>query len=172
MPFVCGIDPGIGGAVAFLDVSPGCRQAAYVYAMPKTFGERGRLEVCARTLRDLLTGEHGDRDVELVAVEAVHARPKDGVASSFAFGQSTGKVKAVLELLGLVATFVAPQAWKKAILAGTDHSKKAAVGWAQGYFPGVSLLPTPRCKKPDHNRAEALAIAEYGRRLLMKGDPS
>jgi hypothetical protein len=172
MPFVVGVDVGKHGALAFLDVSPGARQAAYLYGMPLTTGERGKEEVCARTLRDLFVGEYGDRDVELVCVESVHSNPQDGVASSFSFGVSYGKVKSVLELLGLVTTFVTPQAWKKAVLAGTDHSKRAAVGWAQAYFPSVSLLPTPRCKKPDHNRAEALCIAEYGRRLLMKGDPS
>jgi crossover junction endodeoxyribonuclease RuvC len=64
---------------------------------------------------------------EHVYVELVHSMPKQGVASSFNFGHSTGTIMGVLGALGVRHTLVTPQAWKKAAgLIGTDKDAARA----------------------------------------------
>ena len=54
-----------------------------------------------------------------------------------------------------------------AICAVFDIAKAAFVVWfCPWLFPDVSLLATPRCKKPHDGMAEALLMAEYARRKL------
>jgi hypothetical protein len=57
------------------------------------------------------------------------------------------------------------------MLAGTpgEDTKQRSVIAAQRLFPNVSLLPTPRCKKPSDGIADALLIAEWGRRKMGRG---
>ena len=44
-------------------------------------------------------------------------------------------------------------------------AKELARQKAASLFPGLNLLRTPRCKKPDDNLCEALLLAEMARRL-------
>ncbi len=61
---------------------------------------------------------------------------------------------------------VTPQAWKKAVLAGTARDKAAAIAFATRRFPGVPLLATPRSRTPHDGVADAVCLAEYARRLV------
>lgn len=45
----------------------------------------------------------------------------------------------------------------------------ASIKKAQELFPDVSLLASDRCKRPHDGLADALLIAEYGRRRLVGG---
>jgi crossover junction endodeoxyribonuclease RuvC len=166
--FVLGVDPGLDGAVAWLSQVLDGSLALGAAVMPTKVGPNGRRQVDARALADFVTTLPGaGSGPDLVVFEQVHSKPTDGSASAFSFGKSTGKALAVFEMLVWPLEEVTPPAWKKAILAGTDHSKEAAIGWAQSRFPGVSLLATPRCKKPHDGLAEALCLAEYARRRLV-----
>jgi len=62
-----------------------------------------------------------------------------------------------LTVLGIPFTFVSPSVWKRAMgLNGTD--KEFARTRAKHFFPTAELH-----RVKDHNRAEALLIAAYGR---------
>jgi crossover junction endodeoxyribonuclease RuvC len=166
--FVVGVDPGLEGGVAWLRTTAGDRLTAGVAIMPTRRGANAKRQVDARALYALFSSFRGEGPApDLVCFEQVHSQPGDGVVAAFSFGKSTGKALAVLEVLGWPLEEVAPPAWKKAILAGTNHSKEAAIGWALQRFPGVVLTVTPRCKKPHDGLAEALCLAEYGRRRLV-----
>jgi len=42
------------------------------------------------------------------------------------------------------------------------EDKMATVRYVQNRLPQVNLLLTERCRKPDHNRADAVCLALYG----------
>ncbi len=107
---------------------------------------------------------------ELVVIEQQQAMPKQGVSSSYAIGYGFGLWRGIIAALGLRVLIVRPVVWKKLMLAGLPKgdTKAASIIAAQRLFPGVDLKRTPKCKGPDHNIAEALLLAEYGRRVEGK----
>ena len=96
-------------------------------------------------------------------VEHVGAMPGQGVTSCFSFGESFGWLQGVLDVMKIPYELVRPQKWKKMFSCTSDKNTSIAV--AQRLFPGVDLRRTPRCHKPHDGKAEALLLAEYGRRI-------
>lgn len=140
-----GIDPGISGALGVISPSG-------TFAIPFDEDEYIiTLESCARE-------GGGVRAV----VEHVSAMPKQGVASTFKFGQNFGWILGVLAAMAIPTELVRPQKWKREFSCTSDKNTSIAV--ARRMFPSVSLLATPRCKKPHDGMAEALLMAEYCRR--------
>ena len=102
-------------------------------------------------------------DADCVAcVEQVHAMPKQGVSSTFAFGKAAGFIEGVLAANRIPFQLVPPKKWKKEYSLGNDKAQSIAV--CKKLFPTVSLLPTPGCTKDSDGMAEALLMAEYARR--------
>jgi crossover junction endodeoxyribonuclease RuvC len=101
----------------------------------------------------------------VVAIEAIHAMPAQGVSSMFSMGEGFGLWKGILTALGCSWRTVTPQAWKKVVLAGYGNKDKgAAVQVASRLYPIVAgSLKTPRGRVLD-GRADAICIAEYLRR--------
>ena len=97
-------------------------------------------------------------------LEHVHAMPGQGVTSMFNFGQNFGWVQGVLEAMGVSYELVQPQKWKKEFSITGD--KNSSIMVCKRLFPGVSLLPTERCRKDNDGMAEALLMAEYAKRRL------
>lgn len=97
-------------------------------------------------------------------VEKVGAMPGQGVVSMFNFGKSAGFIEGVLEAFGIKTLLVPPQIWKKSYNLGSDKQK--SIEKCQEMHPELSLLPTPRCKKPSDGMAEAVLIAEYGKSIV------
>ena len=150
-----GIDPGNKGGIAILEQD----DSVEVYPMPITGTGKDKL-IDGATVAEIIGGRDG-----LVVIEKVHAMPKQGVSSTFAFGRGFGQLIGVLQVMGLQWAMVTPQAWKKAILAGCgDKGKKATIAWCKRMFPDVSLIPE-RCRTEHDGMADALAMAEYGRRM-------
>jgi hypothetical protein len=93
-------------------------------------------------------------------IEDAHARPREGVTASFNSGRSFGIVLGTVSALGFAYNLVSPQKWKREFdLIGAD--KDASTWLAKKLFPGAAEFMT---KKSHHGRAEALLLAEYGRR--------
>ena len=151
-----GIDPGLGGALAFLPHD--MPESPWVIDMPVIehgggFVKRAvDLPELARELKLLqVIGE------PYATMEKVHAFPGQGSSSMFSLGMSFWGVAGVFAALGIPLTLVEPREWKGAY--GLDKDKLRALELARKLFPGVALT-----RKKDHGRAEALLIAEYGRR--------
>lgn len=97
------------------------------------------------------------------ALEKVGAMPKQGVCSTFKFGESYGQIQGILRALEIPYQTVPPQTWKKAFsLINQDKSK--SIETAQKLFPDVNLIPTERSRKASDGMAESLLLAEYARR--------
>jgi len=152
-----GIDPGLSGAIAFLADG----EFAHVADMPTAGrGKAGRQVVncaaLAAMLREHLAAYPGASVI--AAVEQVGAMPKQGLSSTFRFGESCGAVAGVLAALRIPVIRPAPQVWKRSFgLIGAE--KDAARGVAIDRFPDA-----PMARKRDHGRADALLIALWAYR--------
>lgn len=151
-----GIDPGLSGALAF--IAEDTPESPWVLDMPviehsKGFVKRAvDLPELARSLKLIcVMGE------PRALMERVSAFPGQGVGSMFSLGMSFWGVAGVLAALGIPLQLVEPKGWKGAY--GLDKDKQKSLELARKMFPTVKLT-----RKKDHNRAEALLIAEYGRR--------
>jgi crossover junction endodeoxyribonuclease RuvC len=157
-----GIDPGLDGGIAWIFPDRVEVRVAPTLAASKT-GKR-RFDVAAMVA--ILKAN----PIELGIIEAVSAAPMagrvQGTTSMFGFGRGLGLWEGILAALAIPHLSVTPQTWKKVVLAGTAKDKPSAIAFAQGLFPGVSLLATPRSRVPHDGLADALCLAEYGRRIL------
>lgn len=144
-----GIDPGKSGGIACIDTESGI-----CYTVP--YSDKELIDLCSLETRK------GQSVV--CCLEKVGAMPGQGVVSMFNFGQSVGYIKGVLESFRIPYQEITPQKWKREFGLTSDKAKSAEV--CRKLFPDVSLLATPRCKKPHDGMAEALLMAEYARRKL------
>jgi crossover junction endodeoxyribonuclease RuvC len=139
-PTILGIDPGVTGAIAM--VSP----MVEVWDMPET------------ALQLALLLDTFDPATTRAYVEQVHSMPKQGVASTFKFGMDYGMLLGILAAMKIPYILVPPSKWKPAMgLRGAEKVESRRK--AQELFP---TAPLSRVK--DHGRAEALLLAEWGRR--------
>jgi len=145
-----GIDPGQNGGVAMI-----CGDISTAIPMPDT---RQQLYSVLKMWADSY-GQIG----KTTTVEKVASRPGQGVASTFKFGKGYGEVLGICTALGFIIIEPTPQAWKKEMLAGTDKSKDASIQAAENLFPKVDFVQ-PKCRKAHDGAAEAILLAEYGRR--------
>lgn len=170
---IIGIDPGKDGAL--------CRLLGDTWEfvdMP-TFktGVGGRRDYDEQGLVQVLKDwtRWGEGAPAVVALERQQAMPaelhgrKQGTASAFATGYGYGLLRGIIAALGLSVEIVAPATWKAKMLQDQNRDgKHASVIRALQLYPEVS---DSLKRKKDHNRAEALLIAEYVRRFrLNQGD--
>lgn len=138
-----GVDPGASGAIAMIEV----------------VGEPVNVESCklCETPADVIAWiESHIVDGRTVArIEKVHAMPKQGVSSSFKFGQSFGWLLGVLDALRIPYEFVTPQKWQAHMGCLTKGDKNVSKAAAQRLWPNLKIT---------HANADALLIAEYCRR--------
>ena len=165
---VVGIDPGLAGGIAILN-----NGQATVQPMPVLPNPNGRgNSIDARRVTDLLRQIMAqDPAPPLVVLERQQPMPRQGVTSTFATGLGQGLLLGICCGLGVPVEIVQAQRWQKVMFAGRPRqdSKAASIQRCQELFPSVSLLATPRCKRPHDGMADALMIAEYGRRVCGSG---
>lgn len=138
-----GIDPGKNGGIAIIWSS---------HIRSVVYSDNELIMLCE---------EFKDMDV-ICYLENVHAMPKQGVSSTFNFGMNFGFIQGVLKAYAIPYELVTPQKWKKEFSCTSD--KNTSIEVCKRLFPNVSLKATERCKKDHDGMAEALLIAEYGRR--------
>lgn len=158
-----GIDIGVTGAVAAIDAhgSPAIEDIPTLVVPGKRMVRR-RVDPCglAKILRRMVPAG----EAATVVFEDVHAFPgtRNSPQSQGSLMHSRGMVEAVVELARFSVHAVQPSAWKRFVgLIGED--KREACKVAATLYPSASLM-LERLK--DHNRADALLLAHYGRRCL------
>jgi Holliday junction resolvasome RuvABC endonuclease subunit len=139
---IIGIDPGQSGGIAFLEPQHGPFGVVAATKMPDTEAD----------VRDLF----GQGNKAFAFIESVHSMPKQGVSSSFKFGRNYGFLRGVLIALGIPFEEVTPQKWQKAMGCMSRGDKNVTKARAQQLFPSVPRIT--------HATADALLIAEFGRR--------
>lgn len=146
---ILGIDPGITGAVAFLDNGI----CTHVQDLPMLAGEVDGMALWAG-----LRLAHEMTPIDMVFLEETHAMPKTGSMANYSQGFSKGAIVTALRIASLPITRVQPSVWKTKLgLRGKD--KDFGRRLAMELFPD-QVDRISRVK--DHNRAEAMLIARYG----------
>lgn len=149
MTTVIGIDPGKDGGIVV--ITP-CGSIT-----PKKMPE---------TDKDLCDAIRGWPKPTVAYVEKVGSTPQMGVVSAFKFGQSVAAIRMACVASGIRLEYVTPQKWQREFglivkgrgLGQDDTSKKNRnKARAQELFPGLKVT---------HAIADALLIAEFGRRQL------
>jgi len=141
MKLSIGIDPGLSGGVAFIPDTG----TPWAHKMPET----------DRDLIDLLRDSINLFEARAL-IELVHSSPQMGVKSAFTFGEGYGRLQMALTALGVPYERVRPAVWQKAMGCLTKGDKNVSKRKAQELFPAIKIT---------HAIADALLIAEYGRRM-------
>ena len=105
--FIIGIDPGISGAICFLEDG----KIIDVIEMPSMAeGKKNKKQVNGNQLyNEIKSRLSGVNEEEVcVVVEHVTAMPGQGVTSMFNFGQSFGVIKGICSAMKLPIHFVRP----------------------------------------------------------------
>lgn len=148
MPCILGIDPGLGGAIAFY--SPETPASITVLDMPTVDGEVDASEL-ARLIREARPA--------FAATERVSPMPRDGVRQAFGFGGAYAVARTVVTLCSVPQHLITPQTWKRHYrLAGGTEGKEAARALALRLFPASAAAFS---RKKDHGRAEAALLARF-----------
>ena len=158
-----GIDIGLTGAIAAVD-----SRSAVVHDLPTVPDGKVR-RIDGRALHRLLRELVPIGCAATVLFEDVRARPQGNAGShgntmhsQGSMMRSRGIVEAVVDITRLEAQVVQPQTWKRHYgLLKTE--KGASLERARTLFPAIAH-DLKRVK--DHNRAEALLIAQYGQASL------
>ena len=140
MEYFLGIDPGISGGLAIVN------------SLGELSDAVGFKNLTETDINDWMLAY----PYSLALLEKVHSMPKQGVKSTFTFGQSYGLLRGVLVANNLKREFVPPQVWQKALGCMTKGDKNVTKAKAQELFPN---------RKITHAIADACLIAEYARRL-------
>lgn len=139
--FHIGIDPGLGGGLAAIGEGGTVR----AFKMPVT--DRDVLDLLSQFL-----GGGGTRAV----LERVSASPQMGVVSAFTFGRGFGGLTMALTAARIPFDLVTPRTWQTALACLSGGDKNITKRRAQQLFPHLAVT---------HAIADALLLAEYGRRL-------
>ena len=140
-----GVDPGINGGIAVL----GDNGYSHAYKMPPTSMDLWEMIQEIKLSADL------EKYHISATLESVSSSPQMGVKSAFTFGNGFGHLEMALTAAGIPFERVRPQVWQKALGCLTGGDKNVSKRRAQELFPSM---------KPTHATADALLIAEFGRR--------
>lgn len=149
--FYIGIDPGVSGGLAILDVTG---EVLHLTKMPAT----------ERDLYDWLRANVSIRTIGVgpghvfAVLERVGASPQMGVVSAFSFGRGYGLLLGMLTALDVPFDQVSPSRWQAMMQCQTAGDKNVSKRRAQQLFPKISVT---------HAIADALLLAEYGRRFQL-----
>ncbi|HKZ73504.1 MAG TPA: hypothetical protein VJ011_05530 [Steroidobacteraceae bacterium] len=161
---ILGIDPGLGGGLAVLRGG----ELVLLADMPTIWIQRPKGRRREYLVGELVEMMHSvilmrEPGEELRAiVERQHARPGQGVSSCYSLGYGTGLVAGILATLSIPLEWAEPAAWKRAMGLPRGADKGASIELAS------RLFPTAEIGRKD-GRAEALLLAEYGRRRSAGG---
>ena len=153
---IVGIDPGITGAICFLNNG----NIIDVIDMPTmSEGKKNKKQVNGSQIFNEISFRiktYEKKNIKVV-IEQVSAMPGQGVTSMFNFGQSFGILKGICSAMQLPIYFVRPAKWKKyfnLINSEKDASRTRAIE----IFPYFS---SNLSKKKDSNKADAILLASY-----------
>jgi crossover junction endodeoxyribonuclease RuvC len=151
---IVGIDPGNSGAISFI-TSPDKPEKMLYYKLDNT----------ERDIWFFIEELKLNYSPLFAYIEEVHSMPDQGIVGAFTFGKNYGFLIGLLTALKIPYEFVTPQKWKKEMRCiapkGSTKVQKKNIdkAAAQRLFPDIKIT---------HANADALLIAEYGRRIKCK----
>lgn len=155
MAYIVGIDPGISGALTFLNVT-----TAEMFIIDMPIFEYDTTKTRKKTDPYTLVRALTSVQVKDVYIEDIASSPQMGVTSAFTFGEGKGILLGIAAALGIPVTLVKPAQWKKVMRTPAD--KRAAVQRASQLFPAAAKLFVGTRGGVLDGRAESALIALYG----------
>ena len=162
---IIGIDPGISGAICFMEDG----KITDVIEMPSMAeGKKNKKQVNSSQIFNEISSKiknYNNSEVKVV-IEHVTAMPGQGVTSMFNFGQSFGVIKGICSAMQLSMFFIRPAKWKKyfgLIKTEKDASRTKVIE----IFPYIS---SELSRKKDSNKADAVLIASFFYNTFNKSD--
>lgn len=142
-----GLDPGVNGAAALVDLN-----GKPVDVL--RFSKHTETDIW-----DWLTTQCETYQVQTIQLEFVSAWPKMGVVSAFTFGKGYGRLEAWIVAVGSLYGFpipkpVHPRIWQAKMGCLSKGNKNVTKSRAQKLFPSMNIV---------HEMADSLLIAEYAR---------
>jgi Holliday junction resolvasome RuvABC endonuclease subunit len=151
---VLGIDPGLAGGLAVVEVIDGAAPMLVEAADVPTAGDGAKRRVDVAGVRDFIARHKP----ALALIERAGSMPRQGLSSTFVYARAAGALEATVVLCGIPVEVVEPSSWKKFFrIPGKD--KERARQLALEKFPAAH---SSLARKRDHGRAEASLIALYG----------
>jgi hypothetical protein len=144
-----GIDPGISGALAIIEMVNGVPALVDAVDMPAVgSGAKARVDILAAAQ---WIAKHAP---STAYIERGQAFPGQGASSGFSYGRAVGAIEATVTLCRIPMIPVEASVWKRRLnLPGKD--KEAARQRALQLFPSQHAL---LARKRDHGRAEAALL--------------
>lgn len=177
---VIGIDPGFFGAIAVIGDTP---DMITVFDMPVIVVGKPRRKkkkvddvqppvkrkrrplqkrlLDLESLRSIFMPYALQRGDHHVFIERSFVMPKQGIAATGAYMMSYGLIVGILVGMRIPYTEVVAKTWKKVMMDGMGAEKSMSRVRARQLFPCMTFP-----KVSDEGKAEALLIAEFGRRSL------
>lgn len=153
-----GIDPGLTGAIAFVDSYGSCTvEDIPTVDLPGKGLIRRRIHgpgLAEIVRRFVPPGERA-----YVVLEDVHAMGGSAVQTMGSMMRSVGAIETVIEMLRMPIHPVQPRVWKAHY--GLKSDKAASLTTARALYPSAPLKLAKH-----HNRAEAVLLAHYGRTVI------
>ena len=164
---IIGVDPGLRGGIAVLE---GSREPAVVPIPIVKAGKRGRDQYHVPSIVNFLRNWREATTVYIERLQPLPASIAKGVIANYNRGAALWLFIGICSALKIPHVLVSPRVWQREMFQGTPGSdtKQRSILAAQRLFPGVSLLPTERSRKPSDGLSDALLIAEYGRRWTAR----
>jgi crossover junction endodeoxyribonuclease RuvC len=165
---VVGVDPGSGGALAFLTLdSTGYPVGLECVDIP-TCKDGRRTKVDAWALARELDArcQPADEPLAAVIIEQGGVRPQNGRIGAAAFWLGLGEVRGVFAAHFVRLETVSPAGWKAAMRVAPGVGKEASRFRASSIFPRWS---EQWALAKQHGRAEAALIALHGANRLLAG---
>jgi crossover junction endodeoxyribonuclease RuvC len=144
-----GIDPGLSGALAIVEMINGIPMLIDAIDMPSTgTNTKARVDIIAAAQ---WIAKHAP---SIAYVERAQAYPGQGRSSAFSYGRSVGAIEATIALCQIPMILVEAAVWKRRLhLPGKD--KEASRARALQLFPVQHAL---LARKKDHGRADACLL--------------
>ena len=152
---IIGIDPGLSGGLAHIDISNGKLTYIDGIRMPVLQISTKAKAVNAVAILEWFNKQHFDA----IVLERVASMPGQGVASTFAFGRAMGGVEALAQTMAhehdCRVIYASPAVWKKAM--GLSSNKQASMDMAAVTFGHNPLWQV----KANDGIAEAALMAAW-----------
>lgn len=179
-----GVDPGLNGAIAILTQEG---QVELLAPTPTSDNDKGRQEYNLAAIAKLLCATARAGEV-LVTVEKLQGlpptrttpegevKPLGGFLTNVHRGEARGWAWMIAGLaaagLPITCELVPPKEWQKELVKGfpAGGNKERSLAVAKAIFPTVPLFRTARSRVEDDGMAEALLLAELGRRRSFGGE--
>lgn len=148
---ILAIDPGLGGALAWLNVEASTVEVFDMPTIEVTIAKKTRRRIDESALSTLVHSRFFDR----VVIEKVGPMPTDSARGAFAFGETYGLIQGIVGR-GAQRFDPTPQAWKKSAGLVKGATKDESRLLASKLFPKSA---DSFKRKKDDGRAEAALMA-------------